>query len=357
MALATGTVLQLRDQFTPRGTYLDSATFGLPPRAAREAFAAVTADWATGVYDPLEADAAITRSRAAFAVLAGVDAGTVAVGHQVSPFVGLLAAALPDGAQVLVPEEEFTSLLFPLLVQRERGVEVRTVPRDALAEAVDARTDLVAFSAVASQDGHVINVAAIAAAARHHGALSACDATQACGWLPLEGAELDLVVAGTYKWLLSPRGTALCALSEALQDRLVAHTAGWYGAQDPWASCYGRPLRQAEGARRFDVSPAWLSWHATAAALELLAETGVAAIHAHDVALADRLRAGLGVEPSGSAIVSLELGEAAAARLRDAGVRCSQRAGRVRLSVHVHNDAADVDRALEALAGQAPVGR
>ena len=53
---------------------------------------------------------------------------------------------------MLSAEGEFTSALWPFMAQG-RGVEVRTVPLGALAEAVDARTDVVAFSAVQSSDG------------------------------------------------------------------------------------------------------------------------------------------------------------------------------------------------------------
>jgi selenocysteine lyase/cysteine desulfurase len=65
----------------------------------------------------------------------------VAVGATVSEFVGLVTASLPDGARVLVPDVEFTSTLFPLLVQERRGVTVTTLPAGQLAEAIDARTD------------------------------------------------------------------------------------------------------------------------------------------------------------------------------------------------------------------------
>ena len=41
------------------------------------------------------------------------------------------------------------------------------------------------------------------------------------------------------------------------------------------------------------------------AALALLEEVGIAAIHAHDVAMADRLRRGLGMPPGDSPIVSV----------------------------------------------------
>ena len=69
--------------------------------------------------------------------------------------------------------------------------------------------------------GEVADLEAIAAAARDHGALTLLDATQACGWLPLDGSLFDFVVAAGYKWLLSPRGTAFMAVAApaARRDR------------------------------------------------------------------------------------------------------------------------------------------
>ena len=54
-------------------------------------------------------------------------------GHRLRPGA-LVAAALPDGARVLVPDIEFTSNLFPWLAHADRGVEVATVPLERLAE-------------------------------------------------------------------------------------------------------------------------------------------------------------------------------------------------------------------------------
>jgi selenocysteine lyase/cysteine desulfurase len=67
------------------------------------------------------------------------------------------------------------------------------------------------------------------------------------------------------------------------------------------------------------------------------------------VALANRFRAGLGLEPSNSAIVRVEA-EGAADRLEAAGIRAAVRAGSLRASFHVYNTEADVDAALGALA-------
>jgi selenocysteine lyase/cysteine desulfurase len=340
----------LRCAFAPAGVYLDSATYGLPPTAAVEALAAVTADWASGSYDPVGCDAAVARARGSFARLHGVGAADVAIGHQVSPLVGLVAGSIPPGARVLVAEGDFTSLLFPFLAA---GCAVESVALERIAEAIDSRTDLVAVSAVQSADGRLADLDAIAAAAAHHGALTLIDATQACGWLPLAAARFDVLVAGGYKWLCHPRGTAFMTVASHVRDRLTPAAAGWYAGERPWETCYGTPLRLAADARRFDVSPAWFSWHAAAAALELLEATGIERVHVHDVALANRLRAGLDLEPGDSAIVSLPAGDAAGEQLARAGVKASVRAGRVRLSCHLYNDESDIDRALEALSGSA----
>jgi selenocysteine lyase/cysteine desulfurase len=334
--------------FSPEGAYLNTATYGLPPRTAYEALQRVADEWRHGRTGFLGWDRSVGAARAAYARLAGVDAGDVATGPAVSMFAAIIAASLPPGARVLCVEGDFTSILFPFMVAP--GIECELVPLDRLAEAVDPRHALVAFSAVQSADGRVADTGAIAAAARHHGARTLVDATQAIGWLPLDHAGLDYVAAAGYKWLLSPRGTGFFWLRPELRDGLVPLTAGWYAGEDPMSSFYGAPLRLAADARRFDLSPSWLCWVGAAPALELLADLGADAIHEHDLRMANRLRAGLGQAPGDSAIVSVGgLPEDAAGRLEAAGVMAAGRGGALRLSCHVYTTESDVDRALEVL--------
>ncbi len=310
--------------FSPEGAYLNTATYGLPPRTAFEALQAAADEWRHGRTGFHGWDRSVAAARAAFARIAQVPAGDVAVGSAVSFFSGLLAAALPAGARVLCAEEDFTSVLFPLLAQEARGVRVELVPLDRLAEALGAEHDLVAFSSVQSADGRLADLDAVAAAAAHHGVRTYVDTTQSSGWLPLDCSRFDYTACAGYKWLLSPRGTAFFTIAPERREELVPLAAGWYAGEDVDASYYGAPLRLAGDARRFDLSPAWLSWVGAAPALELLAELGVEAIHAHDLRMAGRLRAGLGLEPGDSAIVSvaglrLRRGGAARARGRDGG--------------------------------------
>jgi selenocysteine lyase/cysteine desulfurase len=308
---------------------------------------AALADWRTGRTSWESWGESTWRARDLFAGIVGVPPGRVATGASAAELVGLVAASVPERARVLAPEREFTSLLWPFLV---RGCELRTVPAAGLAEAIDSGTDVVAFSAVQSSGGEVAELEAIGAAAAAHGALSVVDATQGAGWLPLDASLFDAVVVSGYKWLLSPRGTAYLSLSEALLDRVPALHANWWAGEDPHDSYYGAPLRLAPGARRLDTSPAWFSWIAAEQCLRVLAEIGIDAIHAHDVALANRFRAGLGLPPGDSAIVSAEV-PGATERLAAAGIMAATRAGSLRASFHVYNGEADVDAALDALVG------
>jgi selenocysteine lyase/cysteine desulfurase len=264
--------------------------------------------------------------------------------------VGLIAASIPDESNVIAPDVEFTSLLFPFLVQEHRGVTVRLVPPRELPDAIGPETDVVAFSAVQMASGEVADLEAVTTAAAAHGALTVVDATQALGWLPLDAGRFDVVVAHAYKWLMSPRGTAFMAVDPERMAAVVPHAAGWYAGEDPLQTFFGPPLRLAESARRFDTSPAWFMWVATAQSLAVIESIGVDAIHDHDVSLANRFRAGLGHEPSDSAIVMSDAPDAAS-KLEAAGIRAAVRGGRLRTSWHVYNTDDDVDRTLDVLAG------
>jgi selenocysteine lyase/cysteine desulfurase len=337
----------------PESLYLNTASYGLPPTPAWDALQAVLEDWRGGRTSWEGWGDATESARASFARLVGVPGDWIAVGANTSSMVGLVAAALPDGARVVSAEPEFTSLLWPFLAQEPR-IDVECVPLPQVADSVDERTDVVAVSAVQSSTGELAGLDAVIAAAAAHDARVVVDATQACGWLPVDATRIDVLACSAYKWLCSPRGTAFMSVRPELSDRLTPLAAGWYAGEDPHSSYYGTPLRLAQGARRFDLSPAWFPWIGTAPTLELLLEIGIGAIHEHDLRLANRFRAGLGLPPGDSAIVSAELPEAEE-RLRGTRVMAAARAGLLRTSWHVYNTDDDVDELLNLLQGVRPL--
>jgi selenocysteine lyase/cysteine desulfurase len=324
--------------------YLNTASIGIPPRAAVDELQAAVERWGRGEAEPREYDVYVDRSRELWGRLHGADASAVAVGPQLSYFSGMVAAALPEGAEVVAYADDFTSVLFPFL---ER-CSVRFVEElGALPDAIRSSTALVAVSAVQSATGEVADLAALREAAADRDALTFVDATQASGWLPIDAGDADFLAAAGYKWLLAPRGTAFMAVRDGALERLRPTAPGWFAGEPRWEALYGGPLRLPREARRLDLSPAWLSWVGTARALEYLLDVGVEAIHAHDVALADRVRTALGLEPGGTAMLSLPGAEPE--ELERRGLRVAERAGRVRASFHLYNTEADADALIAAL--------
>ncbi|NJP65773.1 aminotransferase class V-fold PLP-dependent enzyme [Streptomyces spiramenti] len=341
----------LRQEFTPRGTFLDTASHGLLPRRSVTAVRRGAALMAEGTLDQQACLRAVDGVRADYAALVGVTADRVAVGSSVAVHVALVAASLPAGAEVLLAAEEFSSLPTPF--DQRGGLRLRQVPLDGLVDAVRPGTDLVAVSAAQSADGRVVDLGALLSAAREHGARTLLDTTQAAGWLPLGADRFDYTVCGGYKWLLTPRGVSFLSVPPGFGGLRPLH-AGWVAGAEPWQSCYGPVAELAPDARRFDQSPAYLPYLGAAPSLRLLAEAGPARVGAHARALAARFReglAGLGCEvpDAGGPIVSFPEPEGAVEALHRAGVRVARRRGALRAAFHLYNDEADVDRAIAAL--------
>ncbi|WP_223268223.1 aminotransferase class V-fold PLP-dependent enzyme [Streptosporangium nondiastaticum] len=352
MSAGTGIESLAPGQFAPETVYLNTAATGLLPAPAVAAMhdaATAHSRGRAGSEDHFEVVGAV---RDAFARLVGVSARRVATGGSAAVFCGLIAQSLPDGAEVLCAEGDFSSLVNPFHVRP--GLHVRTVPLEKIAAEVRPGTALVAVSAVQSADGRIADLRAIGEAARAYGARTLVDISQSAGWLPTDASAYDFTVCVGYKWLMGPRGTAFLTVPEDLGG-LSPVFAGWVAGEDPWDSTYGPVTALASSARRYDHNPAILAYVGALAGLRLVEELGPERIAAHDVALAERFRAGLGraghraVPADGSAIVSVAGLGSVTERLSAAGVRAGARAGRLRVAFHVYNSVADVDAALAAL--------
>lgn len=302
--------------------YLNTASIGVPPRHVADAVSASHERWRRGQDTSSSFNEVVEASRAAFGRLVGVPATSVACGATVSQFVSMVAQALPEGSKVFLHDGEFTSVTLPFVAAGHRIVST-----------VD-EADLVAVSVVQSADGAIADLEAL----RASGKQVLLDVSQAAGWMPLSLAWADFVVGVAYKWLMAPRGAAWMAVRPDRMDFLRPVAANWYST----AENYGTELVLRPDARRFDLSPSWFSHVGAAVALPWIATLDLEAVRAHCVNLTDHLLTGLGLEPNGSAIVSVDVPHIS-------GVVSSVRAGRTRFSCHLYNTIEDVDRVLKAL--------
>jgi selenocysteine lyase/cysteine desulfurase len=354
------------EEFAPETTYLNTSTCGLLPRRTVAAVKLLADELAAGRPGGAGDFWEVTAARQSFARIAGVDEGRVAVGASVSVHVGLIAASMAPGAEILFPEGEYASVITPFIARGD--LKARYAPLESLADAVRPGTALVAFSSVQSADGRIADLPAIRAATAAHGARTLVDASQSAGWLPLSAGDWDYTVTGGFKFLLCPRGVSFLTVTEQAQETLVPIHAGTFAAEELWATTYGPIEELAHSARRYDEPAPFLSYHGARQSLALLEEIGLDAVYAHDTALARRFRAGLrelGHEPvpasaSGSTSAPVP-GESAVVgvpglghrvpELARAGITVADRAGNLRAAFHLYNSAADVDRVLDVLSG------
>jgi len=152
----------VRAEFAPKNTYLNTASTGLLP--ARTVAAMRIAVEAAAAGAPTDMFADVEASRACLARLVGVPEHRVAAGASVAVYSGLIAASLPEGAEVLTAEGDFSSVVNPFHVRSD--LKVRSVPLERIAESVRPGTALVAVSAAQSADGRVADLPAIREAAR-----------------------------------------------------------------------------------------------------------------------------------------------------------------------------------------------
>jgi len=136
-----------------------------------------------------------------------------------------VAQAIPwkRGDNLIFVDGEFPSNVYPWMVLRRRGVQSRLAAPDqgglsveAVARLADARTRLVAVSAVQFFTGHRADLAALGAFCRERGILLAVDGIQAAGHVPIDvqAMKIDILSAGGQKSLMGPPGQGFLYVRE-----------------------------------------------------------------------------------------------------------------------------------------------
>jgi selenocysteine lyase/cysteine desulfurase len=333
---------------SPDVIYLDAGTYGLATRPSIEASVGALRRWQTGEANyTAEWEPAGERARELFAQLIGASTEEIALVPTVSVGVALVAASLPDGADVLIPDEEFTSVALPFhAAATGRGVTVRQVPYRELANEIRPTTHLVALSLTRAQSGETADLAPIVAVAQQHGARVLLDTTHATPFVDVKPhvTGIDFLVCHGYKHLLLPRGVGFLYVRRDRRDELQPYMGNWRST----GHSYGGPHTLAPDASRFDVSLAWHAWVGAVPALELIVEWDADGTLAEAKGLSDRLARGLELPQPGASLVCVQVPDPAkaAAALEKAGIRCAPRGDFIRLTPHVYNTTDEIDRAI-----------
>jgi selenocysteine lyase/cysteine desulfurase len=264
---------------------------------------------------------------------------------------------LCPGEEILTSDEEHPGLLGTLGAARAlRGVSVRAVALESIAEAVSERTRLVACSHVSWMSG-----ALAPAELAQLEVPVVLDGAQGVGAVPCDVRALgcDAYAGPGQKWLCGPDGVGMLWVAPAFRERVQVSRRGYGNLLDPGA---GLDARTHEDGRRFETFALSAEALATAlVAVQTLERAGWKAVHERALALAGRLaqllsELGREVVPRGpSTLVSFSSADPVAERERLAGLDIVLRdiPGRpqLRASVGAWNDESDLQRLLAALDG------
>jgi selenocysteine lyase/cysteine desulfurase len=277
------------------------------------------------------------------------------------------------GDNVVGPEPEFPSDVYPWMSLAPLGVEYRRVPeRDGRVEsadlvaAIDRQTRVVAVSWVQYASGHRLDLAPLRQACDATGALLVVDAIQGVGALAfdVEAAGADVCALASHKWLLGPEGLGILYVSDRAIERLRSTRHGWrsVASRYEWVELDPTP---APGALRFEAGTLNVyGIHALGASVDLLTGLGMDAVETRVLALADRAARGLAArgftlaEPrrapnETSGIVAAthpdHPAETLAPALAERNIVVAARAGRLRVAPHVYNTEEEIDRFLSTL--------
>jgi selenocysteine lyase/cysteine desulfurase len=364
--------------------YLNSASYSPLPRPVLEAGrAAVGRKGQPWTLDASFANAQYERARTAAARLINADPADIALISSVSYGVATAAklVTIARGTRVIVLENDHSS---PVLEWRARadaqGFAVETVraPDDGdwsaavLAAIERPGSPPVALASISSlhwSEGARLDLETIGAALRRQGAMFLIDATQSVGVLSMDVKSLDpdFVIFPTYKWLLGPYGRAFIYVARRHQEGIpLEQTAS--GRRDVRAenATYFTDLRYVADARRFDMGERdfFVSLEMAAIGMEMVAAWGPPAIAQRLAMLTNRIADGVrGIGLSvmdkrlrAPHILSIKFQNDVLAALVEGlageGIYVASRIGRMRISPHVYNDEADVDRFVASLAGQ-----
>ena len=314
-------------------------------------------------------------ARSLFARIVNARAQDVAIVPAASYGMAIAARNLPlrPGQTIVLLADQFPSNLYPWRAAAARaGAEIVTVDaadgdlNAAVLAAVDERTAIAALPHCRWTDGALLDLEAIGERVRAAGGALALDLTQSAGALPIDMARVRPAFAASacYKWLMGPYTFGFLYVHPDYQDGEPLEY-GWSpraGSED-FARLVDYRDEYAPGARRYDMGE-MSNFHLVPmaiAALEQILAWGVENIaetlSGRTAAIAERARAiGLDSQPAerrAGHFLGLQFPEGVPSGLLDALARekvyVSVRGSSVRITPHLYNTDADVERLFAAL--------
>lgn len=314
------------------------------------------------------------RLRDGFAQLIGAKPHEIALGYAATQALGVIASCFDwrEGRPgVVFDDYSFPSVAQLWHAQAQRGAKVRRVApgEDGLllpehfAPHVDETTRLVSSSHICYKNGHRLDVPGTAKVAHDAGALFVLDDYQGCGSrkMDVRAQGVDILVAGTVKYMMGSPGVALMYVREELHDQLHPTITGWFGQENPHAMRIDAHVPAPDAAKFQCGTPALGPIYDSVAGLDLLLSIGIDKVSEWIDYMTARLIARLDEEGFTPATprdparrgpqvgIKAKDGAAAVAALAERGITSTERDNNVRTAWHFYNTPDDIEALVAAL--------
>jgi len=242
-----------------------------------------------------EAIKKVAETREKFAQLIGAEADEVALLCSVSDAISAIATCLPSEKnknKIVFTDIDFPTVSHIWLRQEVFKNDISVIgsidgeiPLELYEKAVTHETLLTSVPHVNYYNGFKQDIGAIAEIVHRKGSLLMVDAYQAAGQIPIKVKEMgiDILVAGTRKYLLGIPGVAFLYVKKDLAQKLKPRATGWLGQVSPFE--INNPVFH-DGTRRFETgTPAFISVYAACEALKMILDVGVGNIEEYLIKL------------------------------------------------------------------------
>ncbi len=281
---------------------------------------------------------------------------------------------LQPGDEILLPQNEYPSNVYPWQHWKDKGVQIRYVPETDSPEtfieifkaSLSDQVKVVSYSAVSWLSGMPFPLQEMGALCRERNILFAVDAAQGAGLVALKPREMNIsfMAFSAWKWLMGPLGLGGMYISRELLSRLQPVFMGTGSVVNDEVYLPYRKELKANAERYVTSTASMIDWVWFDASLAMLQQIGFDRVRERITSLADCLTQELRArgfflrnndfpEHKTGIISAWREGldaDRTVRRLREFSIVAASRQGRIRFSPHLCNTEAQMKLAAEHLA-------
>ena len=276
-----------------------------------------------------------------------------------------------EGDRIIISDNEFPANVYPFLNLKMYGVEVDIVKSnngiitiEDFKKLITNKTKLISVSLVQFLSGYKINLKEFGNLCREHNIIFCVDAIQGAGIVKINviDSNVDFLISGSHKWLMSLQGASFFYISEKLQNRIKQKNVGWLSVKNAW-DFLNYDLTLLDTAERYQSgTPNAMGIFALESSLEMFQDFGYERVASNvisnteyffnkliDIGLNPFLNGVDSTNLAGTVSIKHDKSKRFLVKLESKKIFTAMREGILRISPHFYNTEDEIDFVIEEL--------